>query len=305
MTEPSTVTLADGRRLAYEECGRADGAPVFCFHGNPGSRLLWTLFDEVAQRRDLRIVAPDRPGFGGSDFQPDRDLLDWPADVAELADALSVDRFGVVGFSAGGPHAAACARELPDSVRRVALVSSVPPPSLQDRVPKRARGAVLAGPADTPSPGGATTEHDLGLYAAWRSLPGVSWGVFGATGWLARNWRRRFKAALAHSLSEHDADLFRQPASDVIVGDAVEAFRQGSRGPAHEFPMLAEDWGFAPGDLQVSVSLWHGSADRLVDPAGSEAFADAVPDGEFTRVDAGHYSTLVEHAESILGDVSG
>jgi pimeloyl-ACP methyl ester carboxylesterase len=76
MTDPETVVVGDGRRLAYEECGRADGHPVVCCHGNPGSRLVWSLFDETAQHHDVRLIAPDRPGFGQSEFQPDRSLPD-------------------------------------------------------------------------------------------------------------------------------------------------------------------------------------------------------------------------------------
>ena len=33
------LQLSDGRRLSYREYGRPDGAPVFFFHGWPGSRL--------------------------------------------------------------------------------------------------------------------------------------------------------------------------------------------------------------------------------------------------------------------------
>jgi pimeloyl-ACP methyl ester carboxylesterase len=57
----------------------------------------------------VRLVTVDRPGIGGSDVLPRRTFSDWPRDVVELADALGVDEFGVVGWSAGGPYAAACA----------------------------------------------------------------------------------------------------------------------------------------------------------------------------------------------------
>ena len=105
MNEPSTIELSDGRTLAYAEYGDPDGTPVFCFHGVIGSRLMWSLAADEASDRGIRLVAQDRPGFGGSDFQAGRRLLDWPGDVCALADHLGVDRFGVVGFSGGErPH---------------------------------------------------------------------------------------------------------------------------------------------------------------------------------------------------------
>lgn len=274
------MTLADGRRLAYEEYGRADGRPVVCMHGIPGSRLMWSLFDDPAQRRDVRVVAPDRPGFGASEFQPDRDLLDWAGDVAELAARLDLREFGVVGFSGGGPHAAACAHELTDRVRAAVLVSSVAPPGTHEYASAYVRG----------------------LRTASESVPGASRTAFGAVSWLASNWRRRFRTALENRASERDRRLLDRPEGDVILADAVEAFRQGGRGPAHEFTMLAEDWGFDPAGIEVPVAVWHGREDATVDAAMATAFADALPDPDLSLVDAGHYSTLVDNAAAILDD---
>jgi pimeloyl-ACP methyl ester carboxylesterase len=41
----------------------------------------------------------ERPGFGLSDFQKGRKLLDWPEDVTAFADALGIERFAVAGNS--------------------------------------------------------------------------------------------------------------------------------------------------------------------------------------------------------------
>ncbi len=49
------VTLSDGRRLAYEEYGTRDGAPVFSFHGGLSSRLDAAPAHRAAQRLGIRL----------------------------------------------------------------------------------------------------------------------------------------------------------------------------------------------------------------------------------------------------------
>jgi pimeloyl-ACP methyl ester carboxylesterase len=79
------------------------GKPVVFFQGTPSSRLFHRPDESIALSLGARIIAIDRSGFGLSDFQPGRMLLDWPHDVVALADALKIDRFAVVGISGGGP----------------------------------------------------------------------------------------------------------------------------------------------------------------------------------------------------------
>jgi pimeloyl-ACP methyl ester carboxylesterase len=80
------LRLADGRRLGYAEYGARAGAPVMFFHGTPGSRRVARWAGAVARRRGIRLIAPDRPGFGLSDFQRGRTLGAWPADVTGRRD---------------------------------------------------------------------------------------------------------------------------------------------------------------------------------------------------------------------------
>lgn len=78
-------------------------------------------------RYGLRVIAVDRPGLGGSDRQRGRRILDWPADVTTLADALGLGRFAVLGYSGGVPYALACAQLLPECVVTAGIVACVGP----------------------------------------------------------------------------------------------------------------------------------------------------------------------------------
>ncbi|MFB6151272.1 MAG: alpha/beta fold hydrolase [Haloarculaceae archaeon] len=280
--DPATVDL-DGRTLAYAEYGDPEGTPVFAFHGVLGSRLTWALCDGVARESGIRVVAPERPGFGHSAFQPRRRLLDWPGDVAALADRLGVDRFGVVGFSAGGPHAAACAHAVPDRLRGVALASAVAPPGTYDR-------------ADP---------FNRALLSATRFVPGFSQLAFGVGAWSARYARPQFRRSIVATAGGPDRDLFDEPAGDHLLADAAEAFRQGGRGPARDLPLVGNDWGFDVRDIDRHVSLFHGRADETVTPGLARAFADRLPDCDLRLSEEAHYSTYVRNREAILRAAAG
>jgi len=130
MITPSTenlIHLSDGRKLGYAEYGTPAGKLIFYFHSHPGSRINGRFMDQIAKKIGVRIIAPDRPGCGLSDFKPERTFLDWPQDVLELADHLEIDKFAVLGASGGGPYAAVCANNIPQRVTRAGLLASVGP----------------------------------------------------------------------------------------------------------------------------------------------------------------------------------
>lgn len=122
------ASLRDGRRLAYLATGPRDGMLVLYLHGAIGSPQ-GADADLEAATHDLGIhyVMVSRPGFGASDPAPGRTLADFACDAAALADELGRERFAVVGVSAGGPYALACAHELPERVAAAAVVSCMAP----------------------------------------------------------------------------------------------------------------------------------------------------------------------------------
>ena len=121
MFEPVTdrsIQLADGRTLAFTEWGDLDGPAVMFFHGTPHSRL-WCPDIAATQAAGVHLVIPDRPGYGRSDEPPaNLTMCGWTDDVIQLADALGLDRFGVIGWSSGATYALACAAVIPDRVTR-------------------------------------------------------------------------------------------------------------------------------------------------------------------------------------------
>jgi Transposase, Mutator family len=79
------ITLPDGRRLCWHEFGDPDGPPAIYTAGTPVSGLGGAAYDHSARAAGLRWIPPDKPGYGGSDYQPNRSLLSWADDLAALA----------------------------------------------------------------------------------------------------------------------------------------------------------------------------------------------------------------------------
>src|SRR5580704_15115811 len=122
------VQTPDGRTLAVEDAGDRGGRPVMVHVGTPGGRRLYgprTMAD--AERRGLRLISYDRPGYGGSTPQPGRSMADCAGDVLVICEALGISRLAMWGLSGGGPHVLACAALLPDLVTAAASLASPAP----------------------------------------------------------------------------------------------------------------------------------------------------------------------------------
>src|ERR1700733_15369759 len=124
-----SIKLRDGRTLAYGEFGDPAGAPIIYCHGTPSSRAEGelTLRGSCAGPLGLRVIIPARPGMGGSDFLRKRRIVDWPSDVLELADALQIERFAMLGSSGGAPYALVCGAMIPERVSVVGVIGGVAP----------------------------------------------------------------------------------------------------------------------------------------------------------------------------------
>jgi pimeloyl-ACP methyl ester carboxylesterase len=267
----ATVELRDGRALGYDEWGPRDGFPVLGFLGTPLSRLAH-VGEEAPHAAGVRLLLVDRPGYGVSDFQRGRSLLDWPGDVEQLADALGLDRFAVFGMSGGGPHAAACGYALPDRVTAVGLVSSPGPvwdrPELRYSLPPHRQPLVEVAASDREAAARALLED------CRRELDRIARGEDQGDSSADPALRERLRAAMLDVTPE---------------------------GFAHDLLLLfVSPWGFAPEDVRVPASIWHGDRDPAVPLAVAEFYAGTIPESSLTVFrDEGHL-VLWPHAEGIL-----
>ncbi len=257
------IRLRDGRSLGYAEYGDPAGKAVFFFHGIPGSRLSWHTDPSLATSLGIRLIAPERPGYGLSDFQPGRTLLDWPDDVLALADALGLARFAVVGVSGGGPYAAACAFKIPHRLTAAAIVSGGAPLNAPAAVAgmSRLRRINIALVLKVP-----WLVHQVARWEAWQTARAVR-----------RNAGRFLDRRAARAPASDRAILARADIRALFIENYAEAYRAGLRGHAWDIVVFMRPWGFRLEDIAVPVHLWHGGKDQTTPLSMGQYMASAIP----------------------------
>jgi len=294
LTEEDTITLSDGRRLGFRTIGDREAYPLLFFHGTPGTRFALSADDAIARIPGVRLILPERPGYGISDPQPDRTLLDYPDDIEQLVDHLGIDSCAVGGGSGGGPHALACAYALAPRVTTALLFSSPSPAGFKGATEGMSFGNRLG--------------LWLGRYAPWL----LRWMMHGYASALARNPDKLVEAMLKQMAPADRAILEEPGCQEAMLRDLREAYRQGAGGHFLDstLAMTSRDWGFGLGEIEVPVYLWHGEYDTLVSPNMARHLAAEIPDCTVSYVlGAGHLVTetleVVEAVTQILGERAG
>jgi pimeloyl-ACP methyl ester carboxylesterase len=279
------MRLPDGRKLGCLQVGRADGFPVFHFHGNGSSRFEILLLADLADAAGARLIGLDRPGIGDSDPAPGHGLAHWPADVVAVADQLALDRFAIQGVSAGGAYALVCAQAIGDRLTGCALVSTICPPELiRQAAPGWMRAVWWAG-----------NHHPELLHRGLRALmpdcppdePNTEQRLLRIGAWL----------------SATDQEVLRRPLiRAALVRAMMESRRQGAAANRQEILALMRSWNLSLGQLALrNVSLWHGGLDRLTPIGPARLLARTLPHCTATFYPGeGHFSTFANHAREVL-----
>jgi pimeloyl-ACP methyl ester carboxylesterase len=278
-----TTKLRDGRTLGYAEYGISDGTPVFYFTGGNSSRFEGRWFEEAAAKKNIRLIVPDRPGFGLSSYQPDRKLLNWPEDVTELANHLSVEMFSEFGLSGGGPHVLATAYKIPERINRAAIISGIAPPEMPDLYHAMWPPVRL-------------------IYLTAKYLPKLNHFLLKQmTGFYSHE--EQMDKRMKQVMPVPDIELFESKPNIIkIFAEATkEAHRNGIEGDAHEWKLYVSDWGFKLSEINTEINLWYGQYDRQVPIGMGRYIASLLSKSNLIEVEnGGHFSTINNYIEDIF-----
>ena len=241
-------TLKDGRTLAFCEFGDPNGIPVFHAHGGPGSRYEGLMFDKKAKEHGYRMIATDRPGMGESTYLEGRRLLDYPKDIAELADALHIEKFGVTGWSGGGAHTTVCAYAIPDRLLFNMTFAGYTNLGQFDRT------------AELLGSNAGFAANELG-----KENPDKCEAFFEPMRNGVEHDPENFYKGFTKWLCPADLAICRDPSfKEMLMKELKEAFHQGCAGTATDTTVHFVDWGFRLNEIKSRIHVFHGTADTLV-----------------------------------------
>jgi pimeloyl-ACP methyl ester carboxylesterase len=263
-----------GRKLEVREYGDDAGHTVFFFHGLIGSHYQAAYIADQAREHGLRIIAPNRPGVGASEFVERKSPLEAVDDIEDVAAALGLFEFSVIGISGGTPYALATLLRLGSRIRTVTLISGMGPMRLPGALEgmDRRRRLILAVGSRYPQVARRRLRTEL---VRFRADPD------------------RFLRRLIATWSVSDRQLFkRKEVYDLFMKDLHQVFTEG-QGPeslAQELT-LYRNYGFSLKDLPAyrRITLWQGLDDNIVPPAMAWQLIQTLPNREAHFVPGGHF----------------
>jgi pimeloyl-ACP methyl ester carboxylesterase len=282
------ITLTDGRSLDVTTGGGTGPMALIAHHGTPGEGTKFADWEPTAAARGLRLIGYSRPGYATSDRNPGRTVGDVAADVAELADALDVDRFVSIGRSGGGPHTIACAALLPDRCLASAALVTVAPWNAEDLdfFDGMAQGNI--------EEFSAALDGEAAL-RAWMAVHGEPYRhVTGGT----------MAATMADLLPPVDLAVLTGEFAEKDAAGMRRALEHGFDGWVDDDLAFTRPWGFDVTTIRRPVRIWQGELDQLVTVAHGQWLADRIPGATFHLARGhGHLSLALEHREAILDDL--
>ena len=253
------MKLHDGRNLGFSDYGKPGDVPLLLFHGTPGSRI-FKRFENASwiEKFGMRVITPERPGFGLSDPAPRRTISDWATDIEELADFLDLDRFHVAGGSGGGPYALACAIHLPARVLSATLFSSGCPPEVMRLSKDMQAGNRI-------------------IFFVVKYAPFLLKRIFAGTANTVRKHPEKYWGGMLAKSPEWDRRIMEKQSKVHTMMHVKEAFRQGVNGAYRDLLLVSHPWDLDLDKIVVPVFMWHGTSDTLMPVSSARKFSKLIP----------------------------
>lgn len=272
------LRLPDGRDLEYEVQGPSTGPVALFHHGMPGSAVpMGTVLGSMTAR-GFRVITYSRAGYGASSHAPGRTVADTAADCAFLLTHLGVERYLVVGWSAGGPHALAGAAVAPESVEGVLLVSSFAPFDADGLDYVEGMGAQNVAQFGTVGHGESAMRELVGQMAS---------AVRG-------NTSADVGTEMASLLPPVDLAVLTAEYGADNAANMDHGLSRGDEGWVADLAALTSPWGFDFGAVVAPIELWHGAVDQMVPVTHGRWLAEHLPTAEVhLEPEQGHLSIAI------------
>jgi len=287
MSQASLYELPDGRYLDVAVSGPEDGTPLVFHHGTPGSVVRFQAMEQAVHGRGLRLVTMSRAGYGSSDRDAGRSIVDVVDDTAAVVEQLGLDQFLVAGWSGGGPHALACGARLTGAAAVLCIAGLAPAdaPGLD----------FLSGmgQANVEESGAAPAGADP--LRAYLEPPGAA-------------LRAAVPPAVIAVMGSVLPDVDRAVLSNEVGGDLTASFREGLRtgvdGWLDDDLAFLQPWGFTLDEVKVPVAIGQGSDDLMVPSSHGRLLAgELAPAAVHFLEGEGHLSLAIGALDDMLDEL--
>jgi pimeloyl-ACP methyl ester carboxylesterase len=293
MAGSNELVRGDGRTVVFDDVGDPGGRAVLYLHGTPDCRLARHPDDGLAAGIGLRLLAVDRPGYGGTSPGRPGDPGAVVGDMAAVLDDRQIETAAVLAWS-GGALAGLAAASAPELTARIGVLHLV-----AGVVPRQAH----AEPEVRRAMGSRSSLVDM---AEGLAPPDLAEGVAPLLAPLPCD----------HDLAlEHQREL-RSPddqtalsaidgALDRMADALVEAVRPGLAGVQADIEAQVSPFPVELSELDLPIHLWYGSADTVTPAGFGEWYAGQLPHAALHIVaGAGHYLPFT-HWSLLLGALAG
>ena len=287
--QESVVETKDGRQLEVASIGEEFDRVVFFHHGSPGSCVTMKALAPISARAGVRLVTMSRAGYGTSTRAEGRRVVSVVDDVRAVLDAFGVERYVVVGWSGGGPHALACAAlDAPRCIAAWSLAGVTPLNVAFDWTEgmgeKNLEEFELARRGGDEYEALVASEAEKFSHATPDNIVELFDGL----------------------LSEPDLASLASEESRVELADGVRhAFRVGWGGFYDDDQTFIQPWGFDPTGIKVPVAVWYGDRDLMVPPTHGAWLASEIVSAHAEHFpDEGHLSLIANHLDQLGDDIA-
>ncbi len=280
--------LKDGRELEIADNGINSESAIVFHHGTPGHASSWTDWLESAATAGIRAIAYSRAGYGTSDRNPGRSVINVNSDIAQVLDAKNITKFVSIGWSGGGPHCLANTFE-PRNVGAISLA-----------------GVGAFGVDDLDFLEGMGPENHDEFGAALKGEAVIDQWMNDNAGPMKSVTGSDIIEAFGGLIGDADKAVLEGGEADAMAASMRSALAVSFDGWIDDDLVFVKKWGFELESITKPVYLWQGDDDFMVPHAHSYWLEKHIPTATLTfKPGEGHISIGVKHREEILAQAQG
>lgn len=286
--EQTFFTLADGRKVELLVAGTAQAKAVVFHHGTPGATSTWEAWLAEVENQGGFAFSYSRPGYGQSDRQEGRTIIDNASDIEEILRHFGIEKIVSIGWSGGGPHCLADTT-LFQSVAAISIAGVGP-----------------FGASDLDFLEGMGEENHIEFGEAVKGPAAIEDWMKNNASALAQVTGDEIIEAFGGLIGDADKKALNDGAAEGVAKSYRQSIEAGYYGWMDDDLAFVEPWGFDIASITKPVELWQGNDDFMVPHAHGYWLEKNIPTAKLHFVPGeGHISLGENQRSAIIANALG